>query len=122
MNIYTNCKQNVPEIQTIDQNNHQTLVELGFQEKSPSIEQDLQGRGYGHWTTQEHLQYLDFIKSHENTLISKYEKKSKKIFKLMSEFIPTRTPTQCRSHHQKFNPLIKGKKNFKSPFGYTTYN
>ncbi|CAD8197574.1 unnamed protein product [Paramecium octaurelia] len=122
MNVNTNCQQNLPEIYKTDQNNHQTLVELGFQEKSASTEQDSQGRGNGHWTSQEHLQYLNFVKSYESLLKSKYEKKSKKIFKLMSEFIPTRTSTQCRSHHQKFNPLIKGKKKFKSSFGYTPYN
>lgn len=31
-------------------------------------------------------------------------KKTSKIFKQMSELIGSRTPSQCRSHHQKFNP------------------
>jgi hypothetical protein len=33
-------------------------------------------------------------------------KKTSKIFKLMSEIIGTRSPSQCRSHHQKFNPFV----------------
>jgi hypothetical protein len=32
-------------------------------------------------------------------------KKTSKIFKQMSELIGSRTPSQCRSHHQKFNPF-----------------
>ncbi|CAD8190881.1 unnamed protein product [Paramecium octaurelia] len=59
----------------------------------------------GHWTKEEHGFYLEFVNNHFDILKSKYAKKSKKIFKLMSQFIPSRTPTQCRSHHQKFNPL-----------------
>ncbi|CAD8083982.1 unnamed protein product [Paramecium sonneborni] len=31
-------------------------------------------------------------------------KKQNKIFKQMSNFIKTRSPSQCRSHHQKFDP------------------
>ncbi|CAK91715.1 unnamed protein product (macronuclear) [Paramecium tetraurelia] len=59
----------------------------------------------GHWTKEEHGLYLEFVNNHFDILKSKYAKKSKRIFKLMSQFIPSRTPTQCRSHHQKFNPL-----------------
>ncbi|CAD8115582.1 unnamed protein product [Paramecium primaurelia] len=117
INNYTNYQQDVPEINNIDLNNHLTQVELGFQEKSPSKEEDSQVRVNGHWTNQEHLLYLEFVKNHESILKSKYDKKSKKIFKLMSQYIPTRNATQCRSHHQKFNPLIKRK--LKKSFGYT---
>ncbi|CAD8125644.1 unnamed protein product [Paramecium sonneborni] len=69
----------------------------------------------GHWTKEEHELYLEFVDSHYDILKSKYDKKSKKIFKMMSQYIPSRTPTQCRSHHQKFNPLQqnKRKKRFK---------
>lgn len=38
----------------------------------------------GHWTKNEHLMYLEFVRNHEPILKSKYDKKSKKIFKLMS--------------------------------------
>ncbi|CAD8196964.1 unnamed protein product [Paramecium octaurelia] len=92
------------------QNNHSTEVNSGQQEKCPSVKDESQSRVNGHWTKQEHLLYLEFVKSHESILKSKYDKKSKKIFKLMSQFIPTRTATQCRSHHQKFNPFSKSKK------------
>ncbi|CAD8074302.1 unnamed protein product [Paramecium primaurelia] len=68
----------------------------------------------GHWTQQEHELYLEFIKNHFDILKSQYDKKSKKIFKMMSQFILTRTATQCRSHHQKFNPLQQIKRKKKS--------
>ncbi|CAD8196753.1 unnamed protein product [Paramecium pentaurelia] len=92
------------------QNNHLTEVDFEHQEKCSSIQDESQSRVNGHWTKQEHLLYLEFVKNHESILRSKYDKKSKKIFKLMSQYIPTRTATQCRSHHQKFNPLTKSKK------------
>ncbi|CAD8185431.1 unnamed protein product [Paramecium pentaurelia] len=115
-NIQMNYQYDIPEIKNTNQNNHITEVELGNSEKYQLGEEDSQTKQNGHWTQQEHLQYLEFVKSHESILKSKYDKKSKKIFKLMSQFIPTRTATQCRSHHQKFNPLNKGKKKLKKVF------
>ncbi|CAK82114.1 unnamed protein product (macronuclear) [Paramecium tetraurelia] len=53
----------------------------------------------GHWTKEEHEKYLQFLEDHAHL------KKNNKIFKPMSEIIGTRSPSQCRSHHQKFNPL-----------------
>ncbi|CAD8059542.1 unnamed protein product [Paramecium primaurelia] len=53
----------------------------------------------GHWTQEEHQKYLKFLEDHANI------KKNNKIFKPMSDIIGTRSPSQCRSHHQKFNPL-----------------
>ena len=47
----------------------------------------------GHWSKEEHEQYLEFVNNHYDILKSKYDKKSKKIFKLMSKHIPSRTPT-----------------------------
>ncbi|CAD8114940.1 unnamed protein product [Paramecium sonneborni] len=99
-----------PNITKTPQNNHQTEVDFGQEEQCVLNDDDSQSRINGHWTKQEHLLYLEFVKNHESILRSKYDKKSKKIFKLMSHFIPSRTATQCRSHHQKFNPLAKGKK------------
>ncbi|CAD8150370.1 unnamed protein product [Paramecium pentaurelia] len=55
-------------------------------------------KNIGHWTKDEHEKYLKFLE--DNTLM----KKNNKIFKPMSEIIGTRSPSQCRSHHQKFNP------------------
>ncbi|CAD8107024.1 unnamed protein product [Paramecium sonneborni] len=116
INFFTNYQYEAPEIKNTNQNDHITEVKLGIQEKGPLSEEDSQTRANGHWTQQEHQLYLEFVKSHESILKSKYDKKSKKIFKLMSSYIPTRTATQCRSHHQKFNPLNKGKKKLKQLF------
>ncbi|CAD8118661.1 unnamed protein product [Paramecium sonneborni] len=103
-----------PNITNNAQNNHTTEVNFGQEEKCLLNDDESQSRVNGHWTKQEHLTYLEFVRNHESILKSKYDKKSKKIFKLMSQFIPTRTATQCRSHHQKFNPLAKGKKKNRS--------
>ncbi|CAD8057473.1 unnamed protein product [Paramecium sonneborni] len=55
-------------------------------------------KNIGHWTKDEHEKYLQFLEDNS------YMKKNNKIFKPMSEIIGTRSPSQCRSHHQKFNP------------------
>ncbi|CAD8111763.1 unnamed protein product [Paramecium primaurelia] len=60
----------------------------------------------GHWSQQEHQTYLDFLQLHKEIMESQDQKKSNKIFKQMSEIIGSRSPSQCRSHHQKFNPFI----------------
>ncbi|CAD8066722.1 unnamed protein product [Paramecium sonneborni] len=64
----------------------------------------------GHWSYDEHQKYLRFLEDYA------YIKKNNKIFKPMSDVIGTRSPSQCRSHHQKFNPLspIVQKKSFKA--------
>ncbi|CAD8112135.1 unnamed protein product [Paramecium sonneborni] len=60
----------------------------------------------GHWSQQEHQTYLDFLQQHKEIMESQDQKKSNKIFKQMSDIIGSRSPSQCRSHHQKFNPFI----------------
>lgn len=39
--------------------------------------------------------YIDIMKDSSS-------KRNKKIFLLMSKFIGSKSPSQCRSHHQKF--------------------
>ncbi|CAD8143924.1 unnamed protein product [Paramecium octaurelia] len=57
----------------------------------------------GHWSHEEHEQYVQFllrVKGSGDT-----QRKGQPLFKRMSQIIGTRTPSQCRSHHQKFNPF-----------------
>ncbi|CAK62761.1 unnamed protein product (macronuclear) [Paramecium tetraurelia] len=62
-------------------------------------------KNQGHWTSQEHQIYVEFLEQHHSTSMqSQQNRKNNKIFKLMSLTIGTRSPSQCRSHHQKFNP------------------
>ncbi|CAD8184342.1 unnamed protein product [Paramecium pentaurelia] len=61
----------------------------------------------GHWSAQEHQVYLNFLQQHREVMESSELKKTNKIFKLMSDIIKSRSPSQCRSHHQKFNPYSK---------------
>ncbi|CAK74201.1 unnamed protein product (macronuclear) [Paramecium tetraurelia] len=61
----------------------------------------------GHWSAQEHQVYLTFLSQHREVMESSELKKTNKIFKLMSDIIKSRSPSQCRSHHQKFNPYSK---------------
>ncbi|CAD8161612.1 unnamed protein product [Paramecium octaurelia] len=66
--------------------------------------QKLENINTGHWSAIEHTTYVNFLSQYENIMNSSMMKKTSKIFKQMSELIGTRTPSQCRSHHQKFNP------------------
>ncbi|CAD8077783.1 unnamed protein product [Paramecium sonneborni] len=59
----------------------------------------------GHWTQKEHRLYLQFIETNKEIMMKSDMKKQEKIFKQMSLVIKTRSPSQCRSHHQKFNPF-----------------
>ncbi|CAK65053.1 unnamed protein product (macronuclear) [Paramecium tetraurelia] len=52
----------------------------------------------GHWNEAEHKAYLSFLEENNN------HTKGQRLFKKMSQVVGTRTPSQCRSHHQKFNP------------------
>ncbi|KAM3137059.1 hypothetical protein pb186bvf_010787 [Paramecium bursaria] len=70
----------------------------------------------GHWTTLEHQQYLDFLHQTKELIESSNNNKGQRLFKKMSQIIGTRTPSQCRSHHQKFNPFnsqLNKRKKFK---------
>ncbi|CAD8123867.1 unnamed protein product [Paramecium sonneborni] len=53
---------------------------------------------YGHWTEIEHKSYLHYLQENKKHI------KGQRLFKKMSQIVGTRTPSQCRSHHQKFNP------------------
>ncbi|CAD8044993.1 unnamed protein product [Paramecium primaurelia] len=58
----------------------------------------------GHWTNKEHRLYEQFILNHKDIMSDSDQKKMKQIFKKMSDFIKSRSASQCRSHHQKFDP------------------
>ena len=55
------------------------------------------------WTKEESGRYDKFIEMHADIFSdSNKKKRGTKIFLKMSKFIGTKTPSQCRSHHQKF--------------------
>ncbi|KAM3133232.1 hypothetical protein pb186bvf_014660 [Paramecium bursaria] len=60
----------------------------------------------GHWTQKEQRSFEMFLLKNESMMQDPDEKKQKKIFKLMSTYVKTRSPNQCRSHHQKFSKLL----------------
>ena len=46
--------------------------------------------------------YEQFVELNYDTMKNSAMKRNTKIFMLMSKFIATKSPSQCRSHHQKF--------------------
>ncbi|CAD8117975.1 unnamed protein product [Paramecium sonneborni] len=114
----SNCNGNIQQQDQLTKNIKQSLVgaytDQPLRVNSHLEDDDSSSRVNGHWSKSEHQLYLKFVNEHEDILRSKYDKKSKKIFKMMSQYIITRTATQCRSHHQKFNPLQKSKRKGKS--------
>lgn len=54
------------------------------------------------WTKEESEQYEKFIDMYSDIFNESGSKRVTKVFIQMSQFIGTKTPSQCRSHHQKF--------------------
>lgn len=48
---------------------------------------------------------MEFLKGSKDVINDFKYRREMKIFKQMSQFIRTRTPDQCRSHHQKVQKL-----------------
>lgn len=54
------------------------------------------------WSDEENLTYMRFLEESGHLFDSNWaQRKNIKINVLMSEYIKTRSPLQCRSHHQK---------------------
>ena len=54
------------------------------------------------WTKQETALYQNFVEIYKDIMRDSSSKRNSKIFLQMSKFIGSKTPSQCRSHHQKF--------------------
>lgn len=61
----------------------------------------LEGKSIGKWDKKEQVKYYAFLTINQNFFEKKGMRRNDKVFKMMSKFITTRTPDQCRSHHQK---------------------
>ena len=61
----------------------------------------LEGKNFGRWSGHEKARYYIFLVMHEPYFLRKGMRRNDKLFKMMSNFITTRSPDQCRSHHQK---------------------
>lgn len=58
------------------------------------------GRRAGIWTQDEQIEYLKFVQTYPHWF-DKSATRAIRIYKQMSQAIPTRTAEQCRSHHHK---------------------
>lgn len=54
------------------------------------------------WSEEECKKYEEFIIKHFEILNGNQSNRTTKLFLLMSDYIGSRAPIQCRSHHQKF--------------------
>lgn len=62
------------------------------------------------WTKEESKLYEDFIDMYSDIFNDSSSKRVTKIFIFMANYIGTKTPSQCRSHHQKFFRRIQREK------------
>lgn len=62
------------------------------------------------WTKEESQLYENFIEMYADIFNDPSSKRVTKIFIFMSKYIGTKTPSQCRSHHQKFFKKIQNLK------------
>lgn len=63
----------------------------------------------GRWTQKENADYLKFLLQNSSVFEESAQRKQKHIFLTMAAFLGTRTPDQCRSHHQKVELYSKTK-------------
>ena len=73
--------------------------------KAPRQEKEVKGcfesKRLTSWSKVEHLQYLTFFDENMESLRENCSNKAKKMFIRMAQYIPTRTASQIKSHHQK---------------------
>lgn len=62
------------------------------------------------WTKEESALYEQFIEMYADIFNDPSSKRVTKIFIFMSKYIGSKTPSQCRSHHQKFFKKIQSMK------------
>ncbi|CAD8140330.1 unnamed protein product [Paramecium pentaurelia] len=84
---------------------HFEIFSQQTQTKTKELSKNKQ-QNIGHWTDQEHKLYLDFLYNSQDQVETIQKSKGQRFFKKMSQNIVTRSPSQCRSHHQKFNPFV----------------
>ncbi|CAD8073836.1 unnamed protein product [Paramecium primaurelia] len=107
LKIHTNDREQQIESKSTIESVKQLTDDLKYQIKIKKRRRKNIRKTYnnGHWTQKEHNLYLKFIETNKAIMIQSDLKKQEKIFKQMSLVIKTRQPSQCRSHHQKFNPF-----------------
>jgi hypothetical protein len=83
------------------------------------------GECTGKWSDEEHMKYIAFLDANKEVMKSKEKRRSNKFYREMSDFIQTRNPLQCRSHHQKLEVKyihpIKIVSYFRQQFDTDTY-
>ena len=55
----------------------------------------------GLWSEKEKKSYICFLREKREHMMHSSTRRSQKLFIQMSKWVKTRTPDQCRSHHQK---------------------
>ena len=85
----------------------------------------LVGKNKGRWTGEERREYYVFLKIYEQFFVSKEHRRNDKVFRMMANHVSTRTPDQCRTHHQKLEfkhfKLNKILESLKNEFGEIEY-
>lgn len=56
---------------------------------------------YHRWTLEENAKYIAFLQLAKEDFEHEYTRRIKKVFKRLSEFMGSKSESQCKSHHQK---------------------
>lgn len=92
-NSYSLDSQSYEAVSTCDSNGYSKGKRIYLKKNPEKIRR---------WSNGECIKYEEFILEHYQCLNGSSSNRTNKIFLLMSQTIGTKTPTQCRSHHQKF--------------------
>jgi hypothetical protein len=59
------------------------------------------GKNKGRWLEEERREYYVFLRIYSQFFVNKDYRRNDKVYRMMADFIKSRTPDQCRTHHQK---------------------
>jgi hypothetical protein len=83
-------------LELIKKQNDQKQSEAKAKKKTKLV-----GYSSGEWNSREVKLYYRYLSSHKSEFTDPQLRKKNKVFIKLADFIGSRTPDQCRSHHQK---------------------
>lgn len=84
-----------------DDNDFRPNQRLAKQQKIMKKKKETKIYNRNGWDEDENRKYREFIELNTEILENREERREKKVFLRLSEYVETRDANQCRSHHQK---------------------
>lgn len=63
--------------------------------------EELDQKAYQRWSIKDNIKYITFLKNVIQHFESEKTRRAFKVFKVLADYLGTKTQAQCKSHHQK---------------------